>query len=233
VAACTLEDGVADTGGTPNSSNAFSPASGDLLIVFAQAAATTQDPATLVSSIGGFTFTQVAQRTYGTSRSVYAFVADALVSNTASQTVEFDVAADPATGTVIFVYAVSGMSKFGTTAIRQSAENNAALTITPSVTFPGVCLTGNPTLAILGNITTPAGITPNASWTEPVGGDLGYSNPDAGAAVCHRDSGFTSDVITWGADSATAWGIIAVELDASAPAGGTATARRLPLMGVA
>jgi hypothetical protein len=217
MAACTFAVGTADTGNSPNTSGNFSPASGDLLIALVQAGNTTDATSTLSSSIGGFTFTQIGSGvSYAAgTHMIYAFVSDALVSNTASQTVTWTEAADPAGGTVIFVYRVSGVTRTGLSAIKQSITNSGASGVTPNTVFSASALTGNPTLVLLGNGTSPAGVTPPTNWTENASGDLGYSNPTCGAECAHRDSGFTSTTITWASNSASGWAAIAVEVDTS------------------
>lgn len=213
MATCTLKDGIADTGVTPNTSNAFTPTAGALLIVFVEASDTVQATATLSNS-AGTTFTQFNAAFFSASAwRAYAFVADS-PAIASSQTVTFNTASDAATGTTIHVYEVTGVARWGTSAIRQSAiTENGSIGGTPSVTFASSCLTGNPTLGCVANKSTPAGITPNASWTEPANGDLGYSTPGAGQAVCHRDSGFTGTGITWGGTSATSFAVIMAEID--------------------
>jgi hypothetical protein len=233
MATCTFAVGTADTGATPNTSGAFTPAVDDLLVAFIVASGTTQATATLTSSLGGgFTFTQFAKAAYSASaNSVYGFVANQLVSSATSQTVTFDTAADGATGTVIFVYRVSGMSRVGLNAIRQSAvQDNASASTQVIIGLGAVCLTGNPTLIGVGNSTSPAGIAPQTGWTEPASGDLGYSTPTTGGWVCHRDSGFTGGTLSSSTNSASVWGGIAAELDTSAaPA---PTTRTLSALGV-
>jgi hypothetical protein len=216
MASCTHAIGTADTGATPNTSGAFVPAVGDLLIVFIIASDTTQATATLTSSIGGFTFTQITRGSDGVS-SVYAFVSNALVSNNASQTVAFDSAPDAATGTIIFVCRVSDMARTGLSAIRQSSPNTGGAGTAPNGAFSSSALTSNPTLGAVKNGASPAGLTPPTNWTEPASGDLGYSNPTTGGEYVFRDNGFTSTSITWGATSGTAWASVIVELDASLP----------------
>jgi hypothetical protein len=219
MAAATLAVGTADTGATPNTSGSFTPAVDDLLIVFVIASGTTQATAALTSSLGGgFTFTQFAKAAYsGSANSVYGFVADQLVTSATAQTVSFDTASDGATGTVIFVYRVSGMSRVGLNAIRQSAvADNGSASTQVIIALGSVCLTGNPTLIGTGNSTSPAGLTPQTGWTEPAGGDLGYSTPTTGGWVSHRDSGFTGGTLSSNTNSASVWGAIGVELDTSA-----------------
>lgn len=231
MATCTFAVGTADSGGTPNTSGAFTPALNDLLIVLGYGSSTVENPAQLTSSIGGFTFSQIAYGTRsGGGDSLYVFASDALVSSAISQTVTLDMAGDPAVGTAIFVYRVSDMSLTGTSALRQFDTNFGGSATLPRIDFASAALTGNPTLVILGNVTNPAGITPPTNWTAPGGGDIGYETPTSGAAVAHRDNGFTSTGVPWGANSATAWGTIGVELDASA--GSALPAGRMLLTGI-
>lgn len=216
MAACTHAIGTADTGATPNTSGAFTPAVGDLLIAFVVASDTSQATATLTSSIGGFTFTQFLRATYRTSLdSIYGFVANALVSSATSQTVAFDTASDAATGTVIFVCRVSGMTKTGLTAIRQSAkQDNQASAGTPAPAFSVAALTGNPCLGAIGNSSAVPNFTAPSGWTE--GNETGYSTPNTGGEYVFRNSGFTGTTVTWGSASASTFGSMIVELDATA-----------------
>jgi hypothetical protein len=233
VATVTHEVGTADTGATPNTSGAFAPATGDLLVVFCVASATTETDATCVSSLGGgFTFTQFARATWtATPNQLYAFVADQLVSDTSSQTVTCDTPDDGATGTVIHVFAIAGMSRVGLDAIRQFAvQDGGAGSSTPAPAFSVSALTGNPTLGCVGNVTNPAGLTPPTDWTEPATGDLGHANPNQGGACCYRNSGFTGTTITWGSTSASQFGAIIVELDTSVDAHSGSGAATLPLL---
>lgn len=231
MAACTHQIGTADTGATPNTSGAFTPALNDLLVVFAQASATVEATATLTNSTG-LTFTQFLRAAFSAADSVYGFVSDALVSSAVSQTVTFDTAGDPATGSTIFVCAVAGMSRFGLDAVKQSAKQDTGTGgTTPAPAFGASCLTGNPTLGCVGNKSNPAALTPPTDWTEPATtGDLGYDAPTAGGEYVFRDSGFTGTTITWGSTSATAFGAVIVELDASAAA--AARQQTLTLLGL-
>lgn len=221
MATCTFAVGTADTGATPNTSGAFTPSANDLLVAFVVASDTTQATATLTNS-AGLTFTQFLRATYRTSAdSVYGFVSDALVSSATSQTVDFDTASDAATGTIIFVFRVSGMTRTGLSAVRQSGKgDNGAAFANPSASFSGAALTGNPVLGCVGNSTSPGTISPTVTpgFTEPAGGDLGYSTPTTGGEVQFINSGFTSSTLTWGGNSASAWGALIVELDTSAAA---------------
>lgn len=215
MAACTHEAATADTDATPNTSGAFTPVANDLLVVFC----TTTDaaPATAALTNSESTaFTQIATALFVSSfHRCYLFVADAL-SAAVSQTVTFT--PTPAgSGSNILVCAVSGMTKVGAAAVKQSKVlSNQAGGGTPEVIFDASALTGNPTLAFLANTSNPATVTAPTSWSELA--DIGYATPSGGAEYATRDSGFTGTTITWGSTSATAFGAIIVELDASGAA---------------
>lgn len=216
MAACTFKVGTADTGNTPNTSGAFTPAAGDLLVVFLAATVTAEDPATLTSS-AGLTFTQIARETYsGTTNSHYLFVSNEAAA-ASSQTVSFS-PVDTATGTLICVFSVSGMTKLGATAVRQFATEKSpsgAPTNAPEPIFSLSAITTNPTLGAVACSTNTPTLTAPTGWTEPAGGDIGHVTPDSGIEVCSRDSGFTGTNIQWGTVPATQFAAIIVELDAS------------------
>jgi hypothetical protein len=199
VATVTHLVGTADTGNTPNTSGAFAPTSGELLVVFVVATATLTNPAALTSSIGGFTFSQSGYTLRANNnQAIYCFVADALVSDTSSQTVTFN-PADTASGTVFFVTSVSGMSRTGTDAVLQTASASGEAATTPEAVFSSSALTGNPTYAVVGNNSNGSGFTEPTGWTEDgTSGDLGFDFPPTRAEYAYRNSGFTGTTITWG-----------------------------------
>jgi hypothetical protein len=144
-------------GGTASTANAatyasaaFTPAQGDLLVVFVQAGDTTTVAATCTASANGITFTRVTDEAVKRSSAdrQYAFIADQLVgASPVSMTVTFACTGDNATGAIISVARVAGMSKTGATALRQSAKHdNAAAGTAPAPVFAAACLTGNPRL---------------------------------------------------------------------------------------
>jgi hypothetical protein len=223
VAAVALEVVTPDTGNTPNASGAFAPAVNDLLVVFvmkeASALASPMVSADLTSSVAPTGFTLIRTAGYLASASHMAvFVADALCTNTTSRTVTIASGADPAAGSIICVLAVSGLTRVGADAVRQSGVLTDQATGIPSLTFDtGVALTGNP---IVGAIGTPDGtpaLTAPASFAENA--DTGYTTGSAnGIHVVSRDSGHTSQTVAWQTASATGtWGGIIVELDTSGP----------------
>lgn len=218
MATVTAEITTADTGASPNASGAFTPAVDDLLVVFvATSGATTEALGNQLTSSAGYTFTgiELAGPT-STNHNIFLYVANSLVTSATSQTVTWTHNTDGATGTVICVAAVAGMTRTGTGAVRQTAVlDDAALGTTPQVVFASACLTGNPVLGAVVNQSNPAAMTVPSSWSE--GGDTGYNTPTTGCEWVYIDSGFTSDTVTWGSTSATRNAAMAVELDSSVP----------------
>lgn len=232
MATCTWKVSTADTGATPNTSGAFTPTLNDLVVAFV-IATDTVDATLTISNSAGLTFTKVAGATPMRSSAdrVYCYVADALAA-ASSQTITVDMPADAATGTVISVYCVSGMTRTGASALKQQKAAGNQTVVgdgDPEVILDAAALTGNPILCACTNATNPAAITPPSGWTETAGADVGYNSPVTGMEVCHRDSGFTGTTITWGAASPSNYACMAVELDTSsasvtvAPGVGAAT----------
>ncbi len=191
----------------------FATAANDLLVVFVVATATVA--AGGCSDNGGGTYTKITSSTKNASAdTLYLFVANQLDPGSATRTVTFTSTGDAATGAVIIVLRVAGMSKTGTAAVRQTAvQNNQASGTTPAPAFAASVLTGNPTVGFVGNATNPATMTPPAGWTEQ--GDVGYATPTTGGEGVSRDSGFSGTTITWGGTSGSAFGDIVAELDAT------------------
>lgn len=206
-----------DTGNTPNTSGGFTPTLNDLLIVWVQVADSADTGiGSLTSSVGlGFILGTTAAYN-GSTYKLFQYVSTARVSNAAAgQTVTWDGVSDEGTGSIISVYAVAGMSRAGENAIRQAARQQNQAAGTPAPGFPASCLTGNPTLGAIANVTNPAGLTQPASWTE--GNDSGHGAPASGLEAVFRNSGFTGTTITWGSASASVFASIAIELDTTIP----------------
>lgn len=201
------------TNASSYASGAFTPAAGDLLVAFVVASGTIA--AGSMTDSQGLGWTKIAQSFKGGGvDSLYLFISNALAA-ASSMMVTFDCTGDAATGAVVSVARVSGVTRTGVSAALQSQEsNNVAAGNTPAPTFDVSVLTGNPTLGVVGNGANPAGLTPPTNWTEQ--NDTGYNNPTTGSEYVSRDSGFTGTTMTWGSSSATAHGAIIVEIDTSA-----------------
>jgi len=224
MATATHEAITADTTTSPNTSDAFTPAASDLLVVFVVGGGLFNDATVDLTSSTALTFTQITHATFNDSTDdIYAFVANALVTDTSSQTVTVAHAPHASTGTIIAVCAFAGMTRFGLSAIKQSKIVNNRLAVdTPVIIFDAACLTGNPTICMVGNGNNPAALTAPTSWTEQ--GDVGFATPTTGGEYVTRNSGFTGTTVTWGSASSTRWGALGLELDT---AGQTTTQKAL------
>lgn len=201
---------------TSYASGAFTPAVGDLLVVFVMASATAA--AGSLSNSAGITFHTATTAVKGTSADkMWCFIANSLVASAVSMTVTFDCTGDAATGCIIKVARVSGMSKTGSAAVKQSGvQNNIASGGTPAVTLGAARDTNNPTLgAVANNDGTDPVATEPSGWTK-LGTDSVYATPNNGMNAVFRDSGETSATVTWGSTvSGGQHCTIVVELDAS------------------
>lgn len=212
-----------DTPSTANAtsyvSGSFTPAVGDLLVVFVTASATISPQASLAySSPSELTFSKISSATRNAGAdTLYLFVSDGFVPTAASRSVTYDCIGDAATGTVITVYSISGMGRTGAAAVRQTAVQSNQASGTPAPVFASAALTANPVLGMVANGSNPAGMTPptgsSPTWTE--GSDSGYITPTTGQETIWAASGFTGTTVTWGNAPGTLFGSIIVELDAS------------------
>lgn len=191
-------------------SGSFTPAGGDLMVVFVRTSGAA--PATLPSVVDseGITFTRV----FTSSTNTFVFISNAVAAAVA-RTITVSYGADTALGCTASVYSISGMIRTGLAALRQGKDNTGNNASPPSITFDVAALEGNPTFGALGNTTNPGGQTPPVGWTE--GADIGTATPAGGLETVHRDGGFGGTTITWGANSPSTWRGIIVELDASIP----------------
>ena len=206
------------TDGTSFASDAFTPAAGDVLVAFVTATGTVAAGSMTDSQNLGWDKITSALKA-SSADTLYLFVSRGTTANS-SMTVTFDCTGDSATGAVIQVASVSGMSRVGAVAVRQSQVVSNHASGTPAPAFASSALTGNPTLGLIGNATNPATMTAPTNWSEA--NDTGFATPTTGAEYVFRNSGFTGTTITWGSSSASAYGAIIVELDTtstpSAPA---------------
>jgi len=121
------------------------------------------------------------------------------------------------TGGGLVVLNVSGMSRYSTSAIRQSNVETLQLSgTTPTVALGEAVLTGNPVIGAVLNGTNPATMTPRSSPSYSEAADLGYNTPSTGLEVMYINSGETASSIAWGGTSPSAYRAAVAELDASA-----------------
>jgi hypothetical protein len=203
---------------TTYASGAFTPTVGSLLVAVVTATGTRDDSGAGLAKLSnslGVVFVKVERAHKAASVDTsYLFVACSFAA-ASSQTVTFDCTGDASTGVIIQAFELTGMTRTGIDAVRQTAkQENQAAAGTPGPAFAAAALTGNPTMGLVSNATSPATMTPNASWTER--DDVGFATPTTGAEYMTRDSGFTSTTIAWGGTSASAFCSLIVEFDASA-----------------
>lgn len=218
--AVTVTLGIS-TGNSANSatytSGAFTPAVGDLLVVFASAPAEAATGAVLTGTGAGLTFTSVnsAARNGSVDQS-QVWIADVLVSAAASQTVTVNYGADAATGCNLTVVRIGGVANAGIGAVIQSAKtNNGTAGGTPAATFGASPSTANVILGHVGNGANPAAVTEPSTFVET--SDNGSATPASGNEVAHKITGFTSTTVTWGSTSATAYCVLILEINGAEP----------------
>lgn len=210
---------------TAYAAGTFTPALSDLLVCLVATTGSIEPTAAgAVSDNRGGTYYKAAFSTRNSANSIYTFVRNQLVSSAVSHILTFTCGGDAATGAVILVYRVSGMTRAGSIAVKQIATQiGLAAGGTPTVVFSVACLTGNTVIGVVGTAQNPAALTPPSGWTESAAPlfDTGTTTPAAGCEGCHINSGFTSTTVTWGSVSSGISGSIAVELDTTlAPIGG-------------
>ena len=198
-------------------SGAFAPAINDLLLgmIFASDTIATGG---LTSSVGT-TFSQILTVT-NNGHTLYCFVANSLVTSTASQTMTFTCTGDAATGIVFHIAKVTGMSRTGLSAILQSKTATIATSTIPTVTFDSFSNTSNSIVCVYGVVDALATSTPQAVLTVPSGFTKGitgtsYSNPGTRSEYAYKDGGVSIDTASW-STSADAGVIAMFELDTSA-----------------
>lgn len=203
------------TSGTGNRTVTITPAANDLFVVSCVVSANTNAAPTMTDDNGSGTYTLIATALRNASADIQSlFVRNSLVPNTTSTVITCATGSNTAGSLVVI--AVSGMTRTGAGAVLQSAtQANQAASTTPAPAFGVSALTANMTIGTVGNGTNPATMTTPTNWTERQ--DVGQANPPTGNETVTRDSGFTGTTITWGGTSASAFGSIIVELDASAP----------------
>lgn len=208
---------LADTTNTAAYATAsFTPVAGELLVVMVQATGTVASAPTLSASANGLTFVRlptVARKNTNVDTQ-WMFVANQLVpASPASMVLNFSCSQDAATGCIIAIAGVAGMSKVGSAAVRQQGSgNNFAGGTAPSATFPFAPLAEN-ALLFAAHTSVQTGRTPPVGWTEQV--DVAYATPATGGGYSSRDSGFTGLTVTSTDSTSGPCSALALELDTS------------------
>lgn len=212
-----LAGGTASTNNvTSYPSASFTPVAGEVLFVSCQATGTVASAPTLAASANGLTFTRlptIARKNTNVDTQWWFVSNEFVPASPSAMTVTFNCPQDAATGCIISVAGVSGLTKTGSAAVRQMAGNsNIAGGTAPSATFSSACLATNPVLfAAFTTVTT--GRTPPSGFTEQV--DATYSTPATGGGYSSIDSGFTGTVVSSTDNTSGACCALALEIDAS------------------
>ena len=197
-------------------SGSFQPAANDLLLLFVTKSGSINVGEVFDSFNGSWVLVTSALKADSFDL-VLCFIRTT-PAGTGATTVTYDCTGDVATGCILQVARISGMSKFGLEAVRQSTKwiNRPAGAIPKSV-FGSACLTVNPILAMMGNASNPCGVTAPTGVLWTLHSDTGYAGPATGAAYASTDTGFKLLTFSWGSASATAFAAMALELDTSVP----------------
>lgn len=219
-----------DTAASGTIANAvpFNPGVGDLAIVFVG----TTGLASVASAIaddnaGGSSWTLIGSALRTTSLDVQAaFVRTTPFSSTAGTTVTATIGAP--TGAFIAVVLINGMSRYGSSAIRQFAREQNQTAGGPAPTYGVPALTTNLQLTCINTNANPPNCPGPAGFTSRVNG--GYITPTAGFQLYTIDSGDTSTTVSWSGSAGNAYSDMAIEIDASAdPVAAAATTPFPPL----
>jgi hypothetical protein len=208
------------------------PTAGDLIVIIAAATGVAGTVGALSISdnnsdgLGTYTKINSTFTGFSTAGGLDIWIRNALIGS-ATSTV-FTATQTSSTGGGLVIYRITGMSIVGQGAVRGAGgQSTGTAGTTPApvllrrvgTTYSGTqaALTGNPIVGAIANGTSPAGLTPPASFTEAPTPDLGYSTPPTGLETVFVNSGITASTITWGGTSLTAFASMVVELDASVP----------------
>lgn len=198
------------------STKPFNPSADSLLVSFVGASGTVAAAPTLtISSESWSSFTLVTSAVFAAgAHTLYAFVANGLTSSASALKAFFDCTGDAATGSVIQMAEVTGMTRVGGSAVRQIATDPAnASSTSPVCTWAASTLSANPCIAAVGYISSLPGVNPMTSWTQR--SDVGYTTPSLSVEYMSRDSGYVSTTVSTATPVSSANAMIALELDTS------------------
>lgn len=196
------------------------PAVGDLILIFVVVSGDGTWSAPTDNQSGTYTIVDVQ---LNNNSAIYGawYVRDALIP-AASSTIFTLSNPGSDTGGGLAVVKITGMSKAGSSAVRQSkigGQGGAAAGTPATGNWTSAKLTTNPVVGAVINLSNPAGLTPTTSYSELL--DTGYSTPTSGVEIQKIDSGDTTNTMTWGSSSGSDWVCMGVELDATNLVAGT------------
>src|SRR6516164_9070703 len=182
-----LIDATTTVANTPLTTPNFTPAAGDLLIVFVQVSSSDFIAPTLTDSQGlGWTTLGTVTTTPGGSDIMAAYVANKSAT-ASSMTVTAAPDGSTSAGMAMAVLRAHGTGGVtGNGAVRQTATQSSQVAgTTPSVTFSQSGTGLNPALFAISNDSNPAGVSAPAGWTQR--DNIGYNPPSTGLTVATID----------------------------------------------
>ena len=193
------------------------PAVGDLILIFVVVSNDSTFSAPTDNQSG--TYTQIGS-TLNNISTIYGawYVRDALIP-AATSTIFTLSNPGSDTGGGLAVIKVTGMTKAGSSAVRQSkigGQGGSFATPVATGSWTSAKLTTNPVVGAVINSSNPAGLTATTSYNELL--DTGFNTPTTGVEIQKIDSGDTTSTMSWGSGSGSLWVCMGVELDASASA---------------
>lgn len=198
------------------------PTVGDLIVIIAAssglAGGTTACSDNNSDGLGAYTQVDVDRTGFSTTGVLTAWIRNALIGS-ATSTV-FTASQAGSSGGGLAVLRVTGMSRVGANALRQSGgQSSGTAGATPQPTLSVAADTNNPVIIAVANGTnSTTTVQQRTGYTERF--DNGYTSPATGLEVCTRDSGETNSLLTLGGTTASAFAAIALELDSSSPPAG-------------
>ena len=140
------------------------------------------------------------------------YVRDTLIATSGSITVTANASAGNTTGGFVAVLAISNRSvqTAGLAAVKVGGiQSEGAGGTTPAPALGGIPNVANPIIAAVNTNANAVAVTPRAGYTENY--ELSYNTPGTTFEVMSRNSGESSQTITWGASLANAYCAIAQE----------------------
>lgn len=214
--AAYVQDIATWTTAAGNKTATITPATGALLVVFCSTSGNIGQPNLADDQGGTYDIVKAATRNASGSGG-WAAVRGAFTTNVAHIVTLSGTGAD--TGGGLDVIEVSGMLRHGTAAVRTTGfKSEIAAGAQPTCNLAQAALTANPVLCCLFAQDNPMTATTPAGYTQRQ--YLGYNTPASGLGTWTRDSGETTNLITWGGTETSGSGTLAVELDITEPSFG-------------
>src|SRR3990167_3549978 len=192
------------------------PALNDLIVVVAAASGMAGGDNISVAdnnSDGLGAYTRIARALGGgTTGMLDIWIRNSKVGSATSTTFTATITGD--TGGGLTVLKVTGMSRAGSSASKQFADEDSQTENPPTCVFPAAALTANACIGAIFGEDNPIALTQPSGWSETT--DTGWASPTSGIHVTFRSSGETGQTISWSGGATTDHCDVLVELDTSA-----------------